>query len=208
MIKRIIFDIDNTLIDFPKDYEKYYDLPLKKYGLDISPKDVYKAIGMYEICGKYKYYDKEVLLKVINKELNTNLNMEFIDEFLNMYSTLVSYVGESVKDTLEYLSKKYELYAYSNWFTDSQVSRMKCAGLDKYFTKIYGTDSIPMKPYKEGFNKVCEGLKYNECLMIGDNLEMDIKVPYEMGINVYYLCKDNKTKYPNIEKIEDLKDVL
>ena len=208
MIKRIIFDIDNTLIDFPKDYEKYYDLPLKKYNLNISPKDVYMAIGKYEVCGKYKYYNKDELLKVINDELNTNLSIDFMNDFLNMYSTMVGSIDNSIKDTLKYLSSKYELIAYSNWFTDSQVSRMKCACIDKYFTKIYGTDNIPMKPLKEGFDKVCEGLSYDECLMIGDNLEMDIKVPYEMGLNVYYLNKNNNTKYPSIKNISDLKDVL
>ena len=36
MIKRIIFDLDNTLIDFPKDYAKEYGKVINKYNLNIT----------------------------------------------------------------------------------------------------------------------------------------------------------------------------
>lgn len=43
--------------------------------------------------------------------------------------------------------------------------------------------------------------------MIGDNINMDIKVPYEIGMNVYYLSKGMNSNYPSIEKIENLKEI-
>ena len=207
MIKRIIFDIDNTLIDFP-DYIDGYQSVLDKYQVNKKAIDLYNAIGVYEECGKYDNYDKKELLKVINKELSTNLDDNFLEDYFNMYNKLITPVSDSIKDTLEYLSKKYELVTLSNWFTFSQKSRLKIAGIDKYFTSIYGTDIVPMKPKKESFMNVIGNNKIEECLMIGDNVNMDIKVPYEMGINVYYLSKGKKTNYPSIEKIEDLKEML
>ena len=207
MIKRIIFDIDNTLIDFP-DYIDGYQSVLDKYHVNKKAIDLYNAIGVYEECGKYDNYDKKELLKVINQELNANLDINFLEDYFNMYNKLITPVSDSVKDTLEYLSKKYELVTLSNWFTFSQESRLKVAGIDKYFTSIYGTDIVPMKPTEESFLSVIGNYKPDECLMIGDNIDMDIKVPYEMGMNVYYLSKGKKTNYPIIEKIEDLKEVL
>ena len=206
MIKRIIFDIDNTLIDFPNYIEGYQSV-LDKHHIDKKAIDLYNAIGVYEECGKYELYDKEELLKVINQELNTNLDINFLDDYFNMYNKLITEVSDSVKDTLDYLSKKYELVTLSNWFTFSQKERLKLAGIDKYFSKIYGTDIVPMKPKKEAFLSVIGNKKLDECLMIGDNINMDIKVPYEIGMNVYYLSKGKNSNYPSIEKIENLKEI-
>ena len=207
MIKRIIFDIDNTLIDFP-DYIEGYQKVLDKYHVNKKAIDLYNAIGVYEECGKYNNYDKDELLKVINQELNTNLDINFLDDYFNMYNKLITEVSDSVKDTLDYLSKKYELVTLSNWFTFSQESRLKKVDIDKYFSKIYGTDIVPMKPSKESYLSVIGNNKINECLMIGDNIDMDILVPFNMGMNVYYLSKGKKSIYPSINKIEDLKKLL
>lgn len=208
MIKRIIFDIDNTLIDFPKNYEEGYQSVLDKHHINKKAIELYDAIGVYEECGKFNNYDKDKLLKVINEELNLNLDNSFIDDYFTMYNKLITEVSDGIKDTLDYLSKKYELVTLSNWFTFSQKMRLKLAEIDKYFNKIYGTDIIPMKPNKESFMSVIGDNKINECLMIGDSIDMDIKVPYEMGMKVYYLSKGKKSNYPSIEKIEELKKIL
>ena len=207
MIKRIIFDIDDTLIPFPKGFEEGYKKVIEKYNLYIEPKELYKIIGEYETSGKYKYYNVDELLKLINKRLNTNLGESFVDEFFNMYNKLITPVDSSVIETLEYLKDRYELVALSNWFTDSQKERLKCSGIDKYFKEVYGTDIIPMKPLKESFLSVIGDKKIEECLMVGDNFDVDIKVPYDMGMNVYYLTS-KETNYPSIKNISDLKEML
>ena len=56
MIKKVIFDLDNTLIDFPKDYAKEYDKVINKYNLNITSLDLYRIIGVYETNGKNIYY--------------------------------------------------------------------------------------------------------------------------------------------------------
>ena len=208
MIKRIIFDLDNTLIEFPKDYYKEYDNILNKYNVSITSKDLYTIIGKYESCGKNTYYDKEKMLEFINREYNLNLGIDFINYMLDVISTLVRPLSPEIIDTLEYLSSKYELVVLTNWFTECQCKRLESVGILKYFKKVYGTDLIPMKPNKESFIEVIGDLNKEECLMVGDNLEVDIKVPYEMGMNVYHLNKFGTSKYPTINKIEELKERL
>ncbi len=207
MIKRIIFDIDNTLIDFPK-YEEGYQNVLDKYHTGKKAVDLYKAIDVYEKCGKFELYEKNNLLKVINEELNLDLDNNFLEDYFTMYNKLITPFSESIKDTLDYLSKKYELVTLSNWFTFSQEARLKKADIYKYFTKVYGTDIVPMKPKKEAFIKVIGNHEIEECLMIGDSIKMDIEVPNEMGMKVYYLNKGKKSNYPCIERLEDLKEML
>lgn len=207
MIKRIIFDIDDTLITFPKEFEEGYNNVLKKYNLNIDPIELYKIIGEYEVSGKYKYYDVDKLLDLINERLNINLGKEFVNDFFDMYNKLITPVSNDVIDTLKYLSDKYELVTLSNWFTDSQKERLKCAGILEYFDEVYGTDIVPMKPNKESFMSVVGDHNIDECIMIGDNFDIDIKVPIEIGMNVYYLT-NKETDYPNIKSISDLKNKL
>ena len=208
MIKKVIFDIDNTLMDFPKHFEIGFKKVIDKFNVDIKPIELYKAIGTYETNGESIYYNKEKLLSVVNKVLNLNLTMNFVDEFFAMYNKLITPIPKETIDTLKYLKGKYSLVIISNWFTDSQKSRLKEAGILDYFDEVYGTDIIPMKPRKECFMSVIGDLEPSECVMIGDNLEVDIKVPYEMGMNVYHLNKYGITKYPTIKKIEELKEKL
>jgi len=208
MIKLIIFDIDNTIMDFPKNFEIELKKVLDKFGVNIEPIELYKAVGSYEINKEGVYYTKEKLVEVVNKVLNLNLPLEFIDEFFNMYDKLISDIESGVIDTLKYLKGKYKVVALSNWFTDSQKSRLKEAGVLEYFDEVYGTDIIPMKPREESFMSVIGDLKPEECVMIGDNLKVDIEVPYELGFNVYHLNKFGTTKYPTIRKIEELKERL
>jgi len=208
MLKRIIFDMDNTLMDFPKNYEIGYKQLIDKYNLNITPFDLYEAIGVYETCGKYDYYNEELLIDLINKELNLNLNVDFIKSFFEMYDKYITDISDSVKKTLEYLSSKYEVVVLTNWFTNNQKNRLKYAGIDIYFKKVYGGDIVKMKPNREAFLSACGEYDVSECVMIGDNLNIDIKVPYEMGMNVYYFSNNINDKYPTINKIEQLKELL
>ena len=208
MIKLIIFDIDNTIMDFPKNFEIEFKRVLDKFDAYVEAKELYKAVGTYETNKEGVYYTKEKLIEVVNKVLNLNLPLEFIDEFFYMYNVLISEIESGVIDTLKYLKSKYKVVALSNWFTDSQKSRLKEAGVLEYFDEVYGTDLVPMKPREESFMSVIGDLKPEECVMIGDNLKVDIEVPYELGFNVYHLNKFGNTKYPTIRKIEELKERL
>lgn len=208
MIKKVIFDMDNTLMDFPKNFEIGFKKVLDKFNVNIEPIDLYNAVGEYEKIGNYEYYTKENLIEVVNKVLNINLGLDFVDEFFSMYDKLITPIPMETIDTLKYLKSKYKLYIITNWFTDSQKSRLKEAGILEYFDEVYGTDIIPLKPKKECFMRVIGDLKPSECVMIGDNLEVDIKVPYEMGMQVYHLNKLGTSKYPTIRKIEELKERL
>lgn len=208
MIKKVIFDMDNTLMDFPKNFEIGFRNVLDKFNVNIKPIDLYKAVGEYEKIGKYEYYTKENLIEVVNKVLNVDLGLDFVDEFFSMYDKLITPISRETIETLKYLKSKYKLYIITNWFTDSQKSRLKEVGILEYFDEVYGTDIIPLKPRKECFMSVIGNLKPSECVMIGDNLEVDIKVPYEMGMQVYHLNKLGTSKYPTIRKIEDLKERL
>ena len=202
MIKRLIFDVDNTLIMWK---DEYYDYSIRNTFKDlgisydeniIKPLDI--VVDDYE--NYYDIYDKDSLVNFINERLNINLPKEFVDVWMKYLSNCYDKPSKDYIDTLEYLSSKYDLIILSNWFTESQENRIKGMGIDKYFSKQIYTDQIKNKPNKEAFLEAIKPYNIDECIMIGDNLETDIKGAESIGMKTILI--DDKTK------IEDLRRIL
>ena len=100
----------------------------------------------------------------------------------------------------------------SNYFKEVQEGRLKTAKIFKYFSKVYGGDEILLKPNKEAFLKAIYPNNIEECIMIGDSIECDIKGALNIGLKVIAL--DYKSQIPDsseyikIKAISDLKNIL
>ena len=202
MIKRLIFDIDNTLLKWE---DKYYDYSLgnafKELGLNfdrsiIKPFD--EVVDTYE--DYYDIYDKDKFLIFLNDKLNLNLPTKFIDLWLKYLGDCSGPASKEMIDTLEYLKSKYDLVILSNWFTISQENRLKKMGIDKYFSKQIYTDKVKNKPNKEAFMEAIKPYNIDECIMIGDSIEKDIMGAESIGMKAILI--DDKTK------VEDLRRIL
>ena len=209
MIKKIIFDVDNTLIKWDKKYWYSLNKTLEYFNIKYNDETVnklIKAVDDYEI--RYDTYKIEYMINMMEEYTNINLPDNFVDIWLSFLEECVPKKEDNnLIKTLEYLQEKYELVILTNWFKSSQVARLKKVGIYKYFKQIYSADFFPMKPKYESFLTAIGDLSPNECVMVGDNLDVDIKNPYEMGMNVYYLT-NNESSYPSIKSIEELKEIL
>ncbi len=95
MLKKIIFDLDDTLIMNDKSQIQDYQIVLDKYDHhNISANELYKCIGDYEI--NTTCYQKDTLLAFINKYFNQNYPIEFIDGY---YSQLI--IDLFIRDSLK-----------------------------------------------------------------------------------------------------------
>ena len=207
MIKKLIFDLDNTLIIWKDEYLEALKKTIKKYNINEDADYVNSLIDNYE--DYYNKYDKEKMLEHINNNIKEKINMDFIDDFL-IEIGYMSEPNEEVIDTLEYLSKKYELVVLTNWFKIPQTNRLKTAMIDKYFKEIFGGEDY-IKPNKEAFLTAAGNTKLEECIMIGDSYNIDVMGAYNTGIKPIFMNpkhKENKNKFQEIEKISDLKNIL
>ena len=114
-------------------------------------------------------------------------------------------------ELLEYLSSKYSLVVASNWFYDQQVFKLKKYGIYKYFDEVLTADKYYKKPYKEMYEKACEGFEKCEVVMVGDSFKTDIKSAMDFGIYSYYLTTTDPRKgkkFKRIRTIYELKEYL
>lgn len=207
MIKRLIFDLDNTLIK----WEDFYINGMKKtvddFNLDVDYRKLHEVADNYE--NYYDYYSKENLLKLFSEKVNLNLDMSFIDRWFDNLSDL-TVRNESVIDTIKYLKDKYELVVLTNYVSELQIKRLKKAGLYEFFDEIIGGE-LYIKPSKESFMLAIKDKKPDECIMIGDNIDIDIKGALDVGMNAILVDLQDKyinTDYTRIKEIKDLKEML
>ena len=207
MIKRIIFDLDDTLIIWKKDYIKALEDTLKLFNIDEDADYINSLIDEYD--DKFDHYDVGLLISYINKFIKNKLDLSIFKVFLDKLSYM-SDESIEVIDTLNYLSKKYELVVLTNWFTDVQVKRLKKANILNFFKEVYGGE-VYMKPNKKAFLMACSKYKPSECLMIGDNYQKDILGAKNANLNVIYFNfknKENIDNFTEIKKFSELKEVL
>lgn len=208
-MKKIIFDLDNTLLFISSDWSDSYQAFIDKYNLDITPQDLFSKIGCFErdLSGVVNEND---LCNYINNKLNLNITYDMVLDFLSRYENIPLRDTDMIYDVLEYLSNKYELIAYTNWFTNIQTGRLKNYNLDKFFSRIYGWDILPMKPSEEGIRSIIGNDDINDYIMIGDNIKIDLEVPHSMGMDtILYNRKGiEQNIYKEIVNISELKNIL
>lgn len=208
MLKAVIFDVDNTLIDWKDEFIFALRDVLRGIYPDISDEKI-KEID-YIIDRNEDYLTtltKDNLLKIIQDKCDIILPNNFIDLLIDAQGNCY-YEDERLVETIDYLSKKYDLYVISNWFTETQKKRLKNVGIDKYFKFILGSDENYFKPDKRCFDVILDKYKPEECVYIGDNFNLDIIPSLEVGMSAIWKTKQKSDKYNTIETIYELKGIL
>lgn len=209
-IKRIIFDLDNTLILWKEEYTSALQKAMKDHNVKCDYRDIDAILESQEKL--HEVLTKEQFLEDINNGCNLNLNIDFIDSILEYQKELVVKNDSDLIETIKYLSSKYELVLLTNWFKDTQRGRLENAGILQYFKEVYGGDEGRIKPHEDSFKRAIANYSKEECIMIGDSDYHDIQGALTFGIKVIKCdYKDevrDKTSYPVIKNIKELMDLL
>ena len=209
MIKKVIFDLDNTLMNWKDEYIFALTNVINKLNLNYNNdkiKEIDKALTIYENYNTL--YTKESFLKFLNDRCNINLPIEFVDMLIEEQCNCFEILSKEKIDTLEYLSNKYKLIVISNWFTYTQRKRLENAGIAKYFEIITGGDEHELKP---SLNAFCVIENPSECIMVGDSIKNDIEPALKLGMQAVLITDKNVRKdlrYKRIKKLEELKEML
>ena len=199
MIKRIIFDIDMTLLDTLKDTHDTY---IEYFKDEKLVSDFYNTIEEYDSLDRS--YEKEDIVKYINEKFDKSFTVDNFNKIFKVYQKHGTLIDDNIPSYLEKLSKRYELVALSKWYVEDQEKRLECAGILKYFKKVYGIENAGIKPDKKAFLNACENYAPCECLMVGDSIRSDMEPTSSLGIYNLYLGESNiYTSIKNIGEIED-----
>lgn len=208
--KYLLFDADDTLLDF-KSAEKnaFYKL-LKEKGIEPTPllHKTYSDINQ-------SVWERFEIGTVAKDEIGVTRYREFLEkigykadaaDFDLTYHRLLGFQGEIIKDTDKVCEKLcslgYSINVVTNGFADTQKQRFSISGLNRYIDRFFISESIGVqKPEKAFFDyvfKEIEDMEKSNYLIIGDSLTSDILGGINAGIDT---CLFNPRKKVNNSSI-------
>ena len=124
--------------------------------------------------------------KIADEPLARSLAVQFLERLPNR-KNLFPYTVE----ILEYLKdKKYILHLITNGFESVQHNKLSNSKLTEYFEEVITSEKAnSLKPNKEIFEFALQitGAKSSESIMIGDNIDADIKGAMNAGMDTVFV---------------------
>ncbi|MAZ61316.1 MAG: hypothetical protein CMG50_03965 [Candidatus Marinimicrobia bacterium] len=204
MIKSVIFDLDNTLLDFMKMKSVSINAAVEamiNMGMDIDKeKSVNEIFTIYDTKG---YEHQEVFNEfIINKIgiINYKYLAAAIVEYKKAKEISLNLYPDVIPTLNKLLSMNLNLGIVSDAPSREAWMRLYTLDLHSFFDEVVTfNDTGFYKPAKEPFIKISEKLNANleECIMIGDWPERDIKGAGQLGMKTAF------AKYGSTEDIID-----
>ena len=193
MIKAVIFDLDNTLLDFISMKESAVSSAVHamiEAGLDLDEKSSYeRIITLYQETG----WENQQIFDIFLKEKTGEVDNKYLAAAIVSYrrareATLRLY--PDVQRTLNVLAKMgIKLAVVSDAPSREAWMRIYYLNLHHVFDLVLTFDDVgERKPSPKGFEMALEklGIKTDEALMIGDWPERDVAGASKLGIKTIY----------------------
>jgi len=181
MIKNIIFDLGNVLLDQKTVSADVYFASVLGVPRGDS-KIFYKKYNKDTVNGSLSFED---LVRLYKKNFTCNLSVNEINhQYTQAYIDDVRQVNTVLIDLIKRLRKTYKIYMMTNTL-EPHFNHWKTLGFDQYFDGMFRSDTDHfIKPEKESYlyviNKI--GAKGEECLFI-DDLEVNVMGAKEAGLH-------------------------
>lgn len=203
--KHLLFDADNTLFDFTKGEITSFKTMGTIYGLDFNKQLLETYHRINKKC--WKDYEKGLLsqdnLKVLRfsnlcEELGLDIDPKDLSDTYSRLLSVQTHLMPHAKHVLDELKGRgYKIEMITNGISETQYGRLEATNLTSYFSNIFISGELgTQKPEIEFFDIVLNTIKARkeDCIIIGDRLESDIKGGLNSNIDTIWL------NYLNVEK--------
>jgi 2-haloacid dehalogenase len=222
MIKNILFDLDDTLLDFHLSEAEAIIKTLSELGIKPTSFIVkrYSEInmGVWKKLERGEMTREQILVerfRLLFEEIGADADPETTRRnYEKNLGKSVFFVDGAIA-LLEELYKKFDLYLVSNGTASVQQGRLERSGIEKYFKGIFVSQLIGYnKPDERYFQKVFEsidGFKKEETVIIGDSLSSDIQGGINAGIKtVWFAPKGEQSDLPDItvRSLDEISDLF
>lgn len=182
----LLFDLDNTLLDFDWAEQRALKRTFADFGLDMTEEMLLRYSEINRACWE-KLEQGEMSREMVRvsrfeelfAEYGLSLSGEAVEERYEKY------VGEGhrfvpgAEELLEKLKDAYALYIVSNGFASVQEGRLKSAGISHYFQEIFISELLGHDKPSRAFFELCFAkipqYEQRQIMIIGDSLTSDIQ---------------------------------
>ncbi|WP_373218021.1 YjjG family noncanonical pyrimidine nucleotidase [Ruminococcus sp. 5_1_39BFAA] len=221
MIDTVLFDLDNTLLDFSKAERIALKAALERMGLQPGNEmlDRYSVLNgeqwkLLELGKLTREEVKERRFELLFQEYGLNCSAKEATEIYEKLLEIGHYFVEGTPELLEELFSKYRMYIVTNGTASVQKCRMKSAEIEKYFSGVFISEEIGFdKPTREYFDRCfakIQGFQKENAVIIGDSLTSDIRGGKNTGIRTIWFNPkhiQNNTDIQPDHEIECLNEI-
>ncbi len=223
--KHLFFDLDHTLWDFETNSIHTLEQLYNKYKLNESFQSFTAFYKRYEKHNEQlwvSYRDGKITKEKLNFDrfyvpffevgiTSEKLAQDFAKDYITVSPTKTALMPNAI-EVLETLKQRHTLHVITNGFKEVQFIKLKNSNLEKYFSKIFISETIGASKPKTAFFEYAiksANARKKECLIIGDNLETDIEGAINFGLD-YAFYNPNQIVHNRELKneITDLKQLI
>ncbi len=184
--KKILFDLDDTILDFHTAERHAIRQSFEEFGIPVSEEILARYseinIGCWQRMERGEMTRAEVLVGRFEKlfhEMGVDTPARSVQDRYESLLESGHYFVPGAPELLEELYPDYDLYLVSNGNAVTQESRLKSAGIGRYFKGIFISETIgvnkPAKVFFDACFAAIPGFRREDALIVGDSLSSDIR---------------------------------
>lgn len=225
MIKSVLLDIDNTLLDFNKSAKETIKCAFNALSLEFY-EEVFDTFLRVNDSLWAKIEQKTMTRQELHRvrwglifdELKIDADGAEMERLF--LSNLENYAipVDGALDLVDYLAKKYKLYTASNAPHAQQIKRLTLSNIMPYISGILNFETQGInKPQKQFFAqcaKAMQPVKNDEVVFIGDSLSADMKGGKSVGFTTVWFNYEGKDVVPpdtcdyTVKSLSEIKNIL
>ena len=208
--KKIMFDLDDTILDFHTAERHALKAAFDKLGIAADDELLTRYSEINAFCWQQlelgKMTREEVLVSRFEKlfrEKGIRCAPRTAQDCYERFLESGHFFVPGAEELLEELYPKYDLYLVSNGNTVTQESRLKSAGIAPFFKGIFISEQIGVnKPDREFFEACFSEIpdfRAEDAVIVGDSLTSDIRGGINAGIKTCWFNPGHKPERDDIK---------
>ena len=228
MIKFLLIDLDDTILDFHKAERVGLENTLRHFGLEPTEETValylqinaahWRALEQGQMTRKQVNEGRfETLFHQLGREVDGGACAAY---YLSQLALTHDYLP-GAEEAVKRLAQKYRLFIASNGNSSVQYPRLAASGLNDYIEKAFISEALGQNKPSKAYFDLCfaqiPDFDPRQAVMVGDSLTSDIQGGINAGLPTVWVNPSGKTnttaicpdyEIRNLSELEQLLEAL
>ena len=195
MLKAVIFDLDQTLLDRTATFHRFLEKQYLRFQCDLKTIPLAEYIAAFQRYDDNGYAPKSDVYTQVCAKLPLSFGEELHTDFKEVYGQEPVLFDDAVT-VLESLAGKYKLGLITNGRSIGQNAKIDGAGIRRFFDAIKISEEEGVKkPDPVIFRRCLEqlGVSPTQAVYIGDHPEKDVMAAQQLGLKGIWVRNRNYT---------------